>query len=310
MVGDTVLGEVIGADLAGPVAGAYLAFPLGGNGGVLLLLLGLVQLGAENFHGPVLVFILAALVLALHHRAGGQVGDADGGLSLVDVLSACAGGAEGVDLQVLGVDGELHLLRLGHHGHGGGGGLDAAGGLRFRHPLDPVGPGLEFQAGPGPLALDGDAGFLDAAQLRGVFIHQLHVPAPALGIQGVHPQQVRREQGALLAADAGPDLQDDVPVVVGVPGQQQAFKLLRQAVPLLACPVQLLLGQLPHFRVRQQLLGPGTVRLRLLPGPEGGHDGGQLLLLPAQAGQGLSVGVHRRVRQLPLHLVQPPGDGL
>ena len=173
-----------------------------------------------------------------------------------------------------------------------------------------MGPGLEFQAGPGPLSLDSGAGLLDAAQLRGVFIHQLHVPAPALGIQGVHPQQVRRKQGPLLAADAGPDLQDDVPVVVGVPGQQQAFKLLRQAVPLLAGPMQLLLGQLPHFRVRQQLLGPGAVRLRLLPGPEGGHDGGQLLLLPAQAGQGFPVSVHRRVRQLPLHLVQPPGDGL
>ena len=74
--------------------------------------------------------------------------------------------------------------------------------------------------------------------------------------------------------------------------------------------MQLFLGQLPHFRVRQQLLGPGAVRLRLLPGPEGGHDGGQLLLLPAQSGQELPVGVHRRVRQLPLHLVQPPGDGL
>ena len=98
MIGDPVLWEIIGADFTGPVAGAYLAFPLGGNGGVLLLLLGLVQLGAENFHGPVLVVILAALVLALHHRAGGQVGDADGGFRFVDVLAAGAGGAEGVDL--------------------------------------------------------------------------------------------------------------------------------------------------------------------------------------------------------------------
>ena len=173
-----------------------------------------------------------------------------------------------------------------------------------------MGPRLKFQAGPGPLTLDGGAGFLDAAQLRGVFIHRLHVPAPAFGIQGVHPQQVRRKQGALLAADAGPHLQDNISVVVGVPGQQQGFQLLRQTVPLLAGPAQLLLGQLPHLGVRQQLLGLGTVVFRLLPGPEGGCNGGQLLLLPAQAGERLPVGVYRRVGQLALHLVQPPDNGL
>ena len=44
---------------------------------------------------------------------------------LLDVLAACTAGAEGVDLQILGVDGELRLLRLRHHRHRGGGGLDA-----------------------------------------------------------------------------------------------------------------------------------------------------------------------------------------
>ena len=97
-----------------------------------------------------------------------------------------------------------------------------------------MGPGLEFQAGPGPLSLDGGAGLLDAAQLRGVFIHQFHVPAPALGIQGVHPQQVRRKQGPLLAADTGPDLQDDVPVVVGSGAVDMQFPDISTIVASLA----------------------------------------------------------------------------
>ena len=71
VVGDPVLGEIIGADLAAAVTGAHLRLPLLGDGGVLPLLLRLVQAGAQDLHGPVAVLVLAALVLALHHRAGG-----------------------------------------------------------------------------------------------------------------------------------------------------------------------------------------------------------------------------------------------
>ena len=39
MVGDAVLGEIIGADFFGTIAGLNLAFSLGGEGGVLFLLL-------------------------------------------------------------------------------------------------------------------------------------------------------------------------------------------------------------------------------------------------------------------------------
>ena len=35
---------------------------------------------------------MAALVLTLHHRARGQVGDADGGLGLIHMLAAGAAG--------------------------------------------------------------------------------------------------------------------------------------------------------------------------------------------------------------------------
>ena len=45
---------------------------------------------------------------------------------LVDVLAARTGGTEGVDAQVLHVQRKVHFLCLGHHGHRGGGGVDAA----------------------------------------------------------------------------------------------------------------------------------------------------------------------------------------
>jgi hypothetical protein len=46
--------------------------------------------------------VLRALVLALDDDARRQVRDAHGGVGLVDVLAAGAGGAVGVDAQVAG----------------------------------------------------------------------------------------------------------------------------------------------------------------------------------------------------------------
>ena len=60
-------------------------------GGIFLLffeLLGLEELGSKNFQSLLLVLGLAASVLALDLDPGGQVGDLDGGVGCVDVLSA------------------------------------------------------------------------------------------------------------------------------------------------------------------------------------------------------------------------------
>ena len=253
MVRHTVLWKIIGTYLAAAVTGPHLTAPGGSDLGVLPSLLRLVELASQDLHGPILVLILAPLVLTLHHRTGGQVRNADGGLCLVDVLPACTAGAEGVDLQILGVDGELRLLRLRHHRHRSSGGLDTSAGFRLRHPLHPVGTGLEFQPGPRSVALHRGTDLLHAAQLRDVLTDDLQLPAPALGVHGVHPQQVRRKQSALLAADTAPNLQNHTFFIVGVSGQQQALQLLGQPLPLLLGPCQLLLGQLPQLRVRQHL---------------------------------------------------------
>ena len=48
--------------------------------------------------------MLRALVLAAGDEAGGNVRDADGGVSGVDVLAALAAGAVGVDAEVVWLD--------------------------------------------------------------------------------------------------------------------------------------------------------------------------------------------------------------
>ena len=68
-------------------------------GGALAALL-VAQPRQQHRHRLGLVAVLAAVVLAFGHQPGGQVGDADRAVGLVDVLAAGAAGAEGVDAQL------------------------------------------------------------------------------------------------------------------------------------------------------------------------------------------------------------------
>ena len=73
--------------------------------------LSLIHMAAQYLQGFVLVFVLAALVLAFHHHARGQMRDPDGGRRLVDVLAARAAGTEGIDLQILWIDLDFDVVQ-------------------------------------------------------------------------------------------------------------------------------------------------------------------------------------------------------
>ncbi len=109
------------------------------------------------------VLVLAALILAFDHDAGGQVGDADGRVGLVDVLATGAGGAERVGLEVGRIDLDVvDLIHLGQDRHRGGRSVDAPLRLGFRHALDAMRARLEFQPRIRALALDARHHFLVA----------------------------------------------------------------------------------------------------------------------------------------------------
>ena len=90
----------------------------------------------------------------------------DGAGGFVDVLTARAGGAEGVDAQVLHVQRKVHLFGLRHHGHGGRRSVDAALRLRLGYTLHPVDAALVLEAVVGAPAIDRKDGFLGSAELR------------------------------------------------------------------------------------------------------------------------------------------------
>src|SRR5438874_6952632 len=138
VIGDAILWEVVGPDLGRAITGAHLRPSLASTGGLLLGDHLVEQARAQHFERLDLVLQLALLVLALHHEIRGQVGDADGAVGRVDALTARSLGAEHVDPEVLVVDLDVDLLRLGKHGHGGGRRVNPALPFGHRYALQAV----------------------------------------------------------------------------------------------------------------------------------------------------------------------------
>ena len=157
----------------------------------------------------------------------GQVGDADGRVGGVDRLAAGAGGAEGVDAEVLGFDLDVDLFGLGQDGDGDGGGVDAALGLGGGHALDAVHAGLVLEQRVDAVAFDDRGDVLEAVADAGLGLGEdLDLPAVLLGEAEVHAEDLGDEERGLVAAGAGAELEDDVLLVVGILGQEQDLELL------------------------------------------------------------------------------------
>ncbi len=154
--------------------------------------------------------------------------------------------------------------------------MDAALALGDRDPLHAVYTALELQPRPGRLAgprgalgLDGDLDILVAAEVGLGRVDDLGAPAALLGIPQIHPQQIAGEQSGFIAALTGLDLQDDVPLVVGVAGYEELAQLLLGAL-VGGHQVRDLLGE-PGILPRQ-LPGRAQVLARDVPGLVCRHD--------------------------------------
>ena len=130
------------------------------------------------------------------------------------------GRAVDVDAQVRVVDLDVDLLRFRKHRDRRRRSVDPAAALRHRDALDPVDAAFIFQPGEHALAADRGDHLLVAAHFRRAGRDELDLPALALGVALVHPEEVAGEQGRLVAAGAGADLEHRRPLVGGVARQQ------------------------------------------------------------------------------------------
>src|SRR5215217_1184113 len=181
--------------------------------------------------------------------------------------------AEGY-LEVSCVDLDLHILGLWQDGNRRRRGVYAALALGLGHPLDPVRPAfvLEDRIGTVATYLHGDLPV--AADLGGTRRQGAVFEAEAVGVTGVHIVEFASEEGRLVAAGAGSNLDDDVFVVVRVAVDELGPDVLGESFdPLLGIP-RFGREELPLLRVlglgdELPRVALGLYRLQQLPGKLG-----------------------------------------
>ncbi len=94
--------------------------------------------------------------------------------------------------------------------------MDAPLALGLWDALDAVGAALVLEDRVRPVALDLHDHFLVAADLRRTRSQDAVLEVQTVSVPGVHLEEFAREKGRLIAAGSGPDLQDNVLVVVRV----------------------------------------------------------------------------------------------
>ena len=227
------------------------------------------------------------------------MGDADGGIGLVDVLPAGAARAEGVDLEFALVDLELHFVCFRQDRDGGGGRLDASLALGLGDPLHAVDARLEFEAGVGAVAGNLERDLLVPAEFGRVGAQDFRFEALRLRVHGVHAQERAREQSRFFPAGATSDLDDDVLVVVRVSRQQKDLQFLGKVFHRVFRGRSLFLGKFLHLFVDSRLVQKhfrfGKVGFRFSERPIGLDDGRHILMLFQERCVLFNVGDHSRV---------------
>src|ERR1044072_3738089 len=145
VVGDAVLGKIVGTDFFAAVTRADEVTSVGAELGVFFIDFGLEQAGAQDTHSFVFIFGLGFFVLVGDDQAGRQVGDAHGRVGGVNALAAVATAAKHVDFEVAGVDFDVGFFGLRQDGHGDRAGMDAALAFGDGHTLDAVDAGFELE---------------------------------------------------------------------------------------------------------------------------------------------------------------------
>src|SRR5205085_267617 len=190
VVADPALRIIISADALRAVAGTDLATARGSAGRIELLPLVVIEARAQHRHRLGAITMLRAVFLHHDYDAGRQMGQPNRRFSLVDVLTAGAPRAQGIDLEITFIDRDVDVFGLGQHRDGRGRSMDAARAFGLGHALHAVHAGLEFE--PSESAASSDLGddFLVAAHAAFACRHHLNFPA-VLGSEAlVHAEQV------------------------------------------------------------------------------------------------------------------------
>ena len=174
--------------------------------GAAFVLLDLVEFGFQHADGFGPVFGLGAFDLTGDDDAGGEVGDADGGFDFVDVLSAFAAGAVGVDFEIVIADFDFDVfLSVGCDVDGGEGGVALFGGVEGGDADEAMDAAFGLEEAVGVFAHDFEGSGADADFVALHVVDDLDFAAVAFGPALVHAEEHVGPVAGFGAAGTGVD---------------------------------------------------------------------------------------------------------
>ena len=193
------------------------------------------------------------------------MGDANGGIGFVDMLSARAGSAIGINAQIGGIDGNrFHVFAFRENGNGSGAGVNASAAFRFRHALHAVRARFKFERGIDVFATDAADDFFIAAVFAGIFRKDFQLPAFVLRVFVIHAKEIAGKNRRFIAARTGANFQIDVGFIQRIFGNHQAFQRFfarrarfKQTRPFFA-------GQLRHLGIVFEQFQFANIAIKLL----------------------------------------------
>jgi hypothetical protein len=222
MVGETILGKIIGTDLFVTFACADL-FTAGGVDATLFFgPFFLEEPCGKNFHGVGAIFNLGATILATDNEACGNVHDLDGGIGGVNALASWTARAADFDAYFVGPNMELHFFGFGEDGDGGGGGMNAALGFGGGNALDSMDAAFLAHGGEDGWAAEFKNNFFEAAKFGLAGGEGFHFPTPHFGVATVHAEEISSEDGGLGSSCSGTNFDEGIAVFVWIGGKNGA----------------------------------------------------------------------------------------
>jgi hypothetical protein len=159
--------------------------------------------------------VLRAFILAVRDEVRRDVRDAHRGIGGVDVLSALAAGAVGIDADVFGLDDDLDaLVNFRRYVHAGKRRMAALGLIERRNAHQAVHADFALEKSEGVLAIDREGRRLQPRLFAGLVVVEHGFKPLALGPAQIHAQQHIRPVLGLSAAGSGMNGDDGVACVI------------------------------------------------------------------------------------------------
>ena len=202
----------------------------------------------------------------------------------------------------------FHLVELREHGHRAGGRVNTALGFGRRNALHTVSARLKLQFRIGAVSDHADDHFLIAAKITLALRDNFRFPALTLGIAHIHAEQVARKKRRFIAARAGTDFQEDVPLVVRISRQQHDLEILIELLKLLAALRELRLGEFLHVGIRQELLALRALLLILFVLAHLLHHGLDFGAFTREIAELIHIAAHFGGRQHRVDFLEPSAE--